>query len=357
MRRIAVQGLCAVACSEDSIQYDAPAQDNDSEGGSNGFDVDKDKKVYYTAKDAIKVLWKALADDVNEIRKIASETLLSLAAQGVSTAIDAVMWNVDTVITDGIDMPGLGNDGTPEYAQWCETLGDAGKEYEALMANVKSAQESHNLHLAKQADEERRKRNALDAQLVHDAAEEEDWHYCNDVAFPQGQYLVEVLEREASDPDRKLIRQTAAHCLQAIAAGGHPEAAKAVASNYDSFFELTGIATLARQAAEHVAQVHQSDEALLPQPRPVLLSKGEAKKLEEKLLQVGNRNGRIQAAVALSEMAEQGGAARACPQSRAPNHLSAPCTRPPARAGREFITIPPVSSAILIVKIPPFPTY
>jgi len=54
MRRIAVQGLCAVACSEDSIQYDAPAQDNDSEGGSNGFDVDKDKKVYYTAKDAIK---------------------------------------------------------------------------------------------------------------------------------------------------------------------------------------------------------------------------------------------------------------------------------------------------------------
>ena len=176
MRRIALQGLCAVACSDDTIQYDAPAQDEDSEG-ANAFGVDKDKKVYYTAKDAIKVLWKALADDVNEIRKIASETLLSLAAQGVPTAIDAVMWNVDTVITDGIDMPGLGNDGTPEYAQWCETLGDAGKEYEALMANVKSAQESYNLHLAKQADEERQKRTALDVQLVHDAAEEEDWHY------------------------------------------------------------------------------------------------------------------------------------------------------------------------------------
>jgi hypothetical protein len=40
------------------------------------------------------------------------------------------MWNVDTVITDGIDMPGLGIDGTPEYATWCETLGDAGQVFE-----------------------------------------------------------------------------------------------------------------------------------------------------------------------------------------------------------------------------------
>ncbi len=45
------------------------------------------------------------------------------------TAIDAIMWNVDTVITDGIDMPGLGIDGTPEYAAWCETLGDAGQVF------------------------------------------------------------------------------------------------------------------------------------------------------------------------------------------------------------------------------------
>jgi len=38
-------------------------------------------QVYYTHKDAILVLWKALKDDVTEIRRTASETLLVLAAQ------------------------------------------------------------------------------------------------------------------------------------------------------------------------------------------------------------------------------------------------------------------------------------
>ena len=135
------------------------------------------------------MLWKALKDEVEEIRIVASQTLLSLAAQGVPTAIDAVMWNVDIVITDGIDKPGLGDHGTPEYAAWCETLGDAGKEYEALMENVKSAEESHKLWLAKKADEERRKRIELEIQLVHDAAEDLDWHYCRDMAFPQGHLI------------------------------------------------------------------------------------------------------------------------------------------------------------------------
>lgn len=309
MRRIAVQGLCVVASSEESLHFDAAegAEEDDDEGVPI-FSSGKPEKIYFTAKDAIKILWKALSDDVNEIRKLASDTLLSLAAQGVPTAIDAVMWNVDTVITDGIDMPGLGNDGTPEYALWCETLGDASKEYEALMANVKSAQESHKLHLAKTAEEERRKRNALDVQLVHDAAEEGDWHYCSDLAFPTGEHLEEVLASEERDPDRKAIRHAAADCLQAIAASGHAEAAKAISLNCDAFFELTANQALATQAAEHVAEVRRTDEALLPKPRPVLLSSAQAKELEKQLLQVGDRNGRVQAAASLSKMAELGGA-------------------------------------------------
>jgi hypothetical protein len=59
-----------------------------------------------------------------------------------------------------------GKDGTPEYAAWCESLGDAGKEYEALMANVKSAEESHKQWLAAKAEEERRKLIALEVEEV-----------------------------------------------------------------------------------------------------------------------------------------------------------------------------------------------
>ena len=319
MRRIAIEGLCVVASSQDSIHFDAAddAQD-DEEESAKVFDSDKNKKVYYTAKDAIKILRKALSDDVNEIRKVASETLLTLAGQGVPTAIDAVMWNVDTVITDGIDMPGLGNDGTPEYAAWCETLGDASKEYEALMANVKSAHESHKLHLIKVAEDERLKRNALEVQLVHDAAEEGDWHYCRDTAFPTGDHLGEVLASEERDPERIAIRQAAAQGLQVIAASGHAEAAKAISYNFDAFFALTGIEALARQAAEQVAEVRRSDEALLPKPRPVLLTSAQAKELEQQLLQVGDRNGRMHAAASLAKMAELGGGAAAAPAVRPP---------------------------------------
>ncbi len=60
----------------------------------------------------------------------------------------------------------LGTAGTPEYAAWCESLGDTSKDYEALMANVKSAEESHKQYLAKLADEERRKRIAFDVEEV-----------------------------------------------------------------------------------------------------------------------------------------------------------------------------------------------
>lgn len=175
MRRIAVQGLCVVATSEEVCHFDPPTEELGNSSELFGNNEDEEEKVYYTPKDAIKMLWKALKDEVEEIRRVASETLLSLAAQGDPTAIDAVMWNVDIVITDGIDKPGLGDHGTPEYAAWCNTLGDASKEYEALIANVKSAEESHKLYLAKKADEERRKRIELEIQLVQDAAEEFDW--------------------------------------------------------------------------------------------------------------------------------------------------------------------------------------
>jgi len=109
MRRIAVQGLCVVASSGDVCHFDpVSAVDPGALARGEGDGKDKEQKIYYTPKDAIHVLWKALKDDVTEIRRMASEQLLSLAAQGIPTAIDAIMWNVDTVITDGIDKQGLG---------------------------------------------------------------------------------------------------------------------------------------------------------------------------------------------------------------------------------------------------------
>ena len=109
MRRIAVQGLCVVASSGDVCHFDpVSAVDPGALARGEGDGKDKEQKIYYTPKDAIHVLWKALKDDVTEIRRMASEQLLSLAAQGIPTAIYAIMWNVDTVITDGIDKQGLG---------------------------------------------------------------------------------------------------------------------------------------------------------------------------------------------------------------------------------------------------------
>ena len=79
----------------------------------------KEPKVYYTPQHAIDVLTRALADDVEEIRQIASKTLMDLAAQNNRHAVDAVMCNVDTIITDGLGKTNFGQDGTPEYsASW-----------------------------------------------------------------------------------------------------------------------------------------------------------------------------------------------------------------------------------------------
>jgi hypothetical protein len=119
MRRIAVQGLCVVSTSGDVYHFD-PVSNVDPGALARGEGDGKDNAViYYTPKDAIHVLWKALKDDVEEIRKVAADQLLSLAAQGIPTAIDAVMWNVDTIITDGIDKQGLGDLYLPHQAMLC----------------------------------------------------------------------------------------------------------------------------------------------------------------------------------------------------------------------------------------------
>ena len=83
MRRIAVQGLCVVATSAGVCHFGGTSEKEESvskdvlsrravveEGGdlvpNEPSQVDR---IYYSPQDAIKILWKALKDDVTEIRK------------------------------------------------------------------------------------------------------------------------------------------------------------------------------------------------------------------------------------------------------------------------------------------------
>ena len=75
-----------------------------------------------------------------------------------------------------------------------------------------------------------------------DAADQGEWQRCKDVAFPYGEELVKVLADEESDPQRRAIRVAAAQGLEGIVAKYQiQEAAKAIADNYTTFFDLCGM--------------------------------------------------------------------------------------------------------------------
>jgi hypothetical protein len=77
--------------------------------------------------------------------------------------------------------------------------------------------------------------------LDADAAHQGEWQHCKDVAFPHGEELVKVLADEESDPQRRAIRVAAAQGLGDIVAKYQiQEAAKAIADNYTTFFDLCG---------------------------------------------------------------------------------------------------------------------
>ena len=71
--------------------------------------------------DAVAVLRRALSDREADIRQLASEVCLELAAMGIEAAVAAVISHVDTCITDGLGRPGLGSDDTPEVRE-CRRL-------------------------------------------------------------------------------------------------------------------------------------------------------------------------------------------------------------------------------------------
>ncbi len=78
--------------------------------------------------------------------------------------------------------------------------------------------------------------------LDADAADQGEWQHCKDVAFPHGEELVKVLADEESDPQRRAIRVAAAQGLEDIVAKYQiQEAAKAIADNYTTFFDLCGM--------------------------------------------------------------------------------------------------------------------
>eukprot|EP00277_Geminigera_cryophila_P009055 CAMPEP_0179408788 /NCGR_PEP_ID=MMETSP0799-20121207/2307_1 /TAXON_ID=46947 /ORGANISM="Geminigera cryophila, Strain CCMP2564" /LENGTH=152 /DNA_ID=CAMNT_0021180327 /DNA_START=33 /DNA_END=491 /DNA_ORIENTATION=+ len=114
------------------------------------------------------------------------------------------------------------------------------------------------------------------------------------------------MQVEEKDPERRTIRVAAAEGLQSIAAGKqHLESAKAIADNYDVFFDLCGMVELASVAADLVRDQHAYDSAQLPKPKPIS-DKNKAKECEDMLIHTGDRAGRINAATTLSRMAEAG---------------------------------------------------
>ena len=266
--------------------------------------VKKEPKVYYTPQHAIDVLTRALADDVEEIRQIASKTLMDLAAQNNRHAIDAVMCNVDTIITDGLGKTNFGQDGTPEYLEWTESLENT--SWEALQASVHSAEESHKAWLEQKMEEERRRQIDDTIVAIEEAVTAGDFEVVRDYVFPQSETLENIKVQDLKDVEMRQIRSCAAHGLQQLASRGHVEASRVFASNYDMLLDLCGLGQLGLKTAELVKQQKEVDDALLPKAQPALISRNEAVDLSRRLLAPGDEKGRCMAAATLSKLAEMG---------------------------------------------------
>jgi len=264
--------------------------------------------VSYGPDDAIEVLRRALKDEDLDVRQVASTTLLSLSAEGNLKAIDAVMWDVDTCITDGIGIPGLGSHGTPEVEEYKAT----NPEWLALQAEKAKApkltpEEEHDLWVKEQERIHQLRLIQVDIQQMKEIAEAGVVSELRIVAFPPKAEREEVLEAEQEMPERIDIRIAAAEGLMMLSQKhASKEAGKAISDHLEEFAELTGFSGLLNHAEEKikVQQVQEETQTRVKTPETEV-----CEKLRTLMLEGTSSAIRGKAATELARLVEEGDSA------------------------------------------------
>lgn len=275
LRQTAVKGLTAAAEAEAEAEMgeeltaveEGDISDDEGSFGGGGALGAETRQVKATQGDPMGVLKRCLKDTDPDVRDAAAKALLRIAGTGNRKAVEAVMSDVECVLSHGLGAPGLGVKGTPESCARGQLFGQAGMGTRDQQRRDRLEQEAFN-H-AMELGEKRRKELELQRDLdeLKVLAEHGFISKLREAAFPQEDFMHEVLEAEAIDPDRKKVREAAAEWLFKLSLEDNDKAARAAAVNLSQFCLLTGKADLDARAKRRIAEQHAA-EYKAPPPEP-----------------------------------------------------------------------------------------
>jgi len=275
MRKIAVVGItsAAGASGEEDEEEEAAAlsdeEDSDLVGSSILVEEARNKAQ---AADAMMMLRRCLKDKHPDVVDLAAKALLEFAAEGNKRAVEAVMTDMEAVLTHGLGVPGLGVKGTPESQGRGRIFGQEGIGTRQQQRRDNEEQRLLDEWEALQAKKAREEALQRELDILRMLANNGFVSKLVVKAFPQDEELEKVLELEAERPEMAQVRKEAAAWLGTLAERDDSnKAARAALQSYDEYLRLSGLAPLGERAAALVSAQEAAERvSLRPQPQAAL---------------------------------------------------------------------------------------